>query len=241
MVAESADELELLQRKVRLERLYGLDIEVVSGSVLRDLAGYLTERAIGAAFCADEGHINPLTALPRLLAVAQDTGALRSFRHCKLVGAETNTAGFLVCTTRGSIQAKRIVNAAGAAAAEVSAHFGCELPIRTRVIQSIVTEPVVPFLPHMLYHARGLFTMKQLTNGNVIIGGGWPARIEERTGLPTTTRESLQGSLARMVTLVRGGASFACCEAGPERCSPVMTVCRWWGGGARSKLLPRST
>lgn len=208
MVAELAEDLLFLARKVELERAYGLEIELVRGNELRNLAGYLTERAIGAAYCPAEGHINPLTALPALLEAAESTGELRAFRHCELVDGQKSAAGFVVSTTRGRIKAKRIVNAAGAGARRVSARFGCELPIRTRVIQSIVTEPVEPILPHMLYHARGQFTMKQLTNGNVVIGGGWPARLDERTDLPVTTRSSLAGSLGLASTMVRGAGEL---------------------------------
>ena len=60
MVAETEDELRLLERKAAVERRCGLDAHVVTGADLSKLAPYVSDRVVGAEFCRQEGKVNPL-------------------------------------------------------------------------------------------------------------------------------------------------------------------------------------
>jgi glycine/D-amino acid oxidase-like deaminating enzyme len=59
----------------------------------------------------------------------------------------------------------------------------------------IVTEPVVPMIPHLVAAAGRHLTLKQVANGNVIIGGGWPAGFDASGGRAVNLRASLEGNL----------------------------------------------
>jgi hypothetical protein len=39
----------------------------------------------------------------------------------------------------------------------------------------IATEPCAPLVEHLVYHVVERLTLKQVANGNVLIGGGWEA------------------------------------------------------------------
>ena len=75
MVAETAEELELLVTKQRIEQAAGLETEVLTGSRLRSFAPYLAEDLSGACYCAREGHANSLLAAPAFAARAIEAGA----------------------------------------------------------------------------------------------------------------------------------------------------------------------
>ena len=50
-----------------------------------------------------------------------------------------------------------------------------------------VTEAVQPLVSHLVYFAQGRLTLKQAKVGSLLIGGGWPARVDRGGGLPSTS------------------------------------------------------
>src|SRR5699024_5695944 len=74
MVAETTEELNLLKNKYELEKRMGLNTELLTGSEARTIAPYLSEKVIGAAYCASEGHANPRHVTPQYAKRAQELG-----------------------------------------------------------------------------------------------------------------------------------------------------------------------
>ncbi len=72
---------------------------------------------------------------------------------------------------------------------------GATLPTRANPIQLVVTEPARPLVGHLLAYADRHLTVKQVRNGNLVIGGGWPAALDPRTGRPVVLESSLEGNL----------------------------------------------
>src|SRR5262245_52849085 len=187
MAAETPAQLQLLHDKRRLEQEAGLETHVLEGEELRRFAPYLSERVIGASYCPAEGHVNPLIAVPKLAA------GLKTLTHAKVTAIEP---GFRVTTTAGTIEADRVVNAAGAWATELQPG----LPMRTMGLHVNVTEPRARLLEPMIQHIGRRLTLKQAYNGTFIIGGGWPSR--EAPGRWATTWDSAAGNAAVAVDVV---------------------------------------
>ena len=194
MVAETPEQVRLLHDKQRLEFEAGLETHVLEGEELRRFAPYLSERVIGATYCPAEGHVNPLVAVPKL---AERTGA-RILTHTEVTRLEP---GFRATTTSGTIDADRVVNAAGAWATALQP----ELPMRTMGLHVNVTEPRKRLLEPMIQHIGRRLTLKQAYNGTYIIGGGWPSR--EAPGRWATTWASAAGNAAVAVDVVPALAS----------------------------------
>ena len=57
-----------------------------------------------------------------------------------------------------------------------------------------VTEPTTPLVKHLVQHADRQITLKQLAAGQVVIGGGWPARLAGPEALPAVELRSLVGN-----------------------------------------------
>jgi glycine/D-amino acid oxidase-like deaminating enzyme len=181
MVAETAEELDLLMAKNQVERQAGLETHVLIGAELQDFAPYLAEDLKGATYCPLEGYANPLLAAPAFAARAAEAGAaLRT--HARVSGVEPldgpGAAKFLVRTTRGDLRAGRVVNAAGAWAGELAALNGIALALKAQGLHVNVTEPREQVLTALVQHIGRRLTLKQAANGTFIIGGGWPARPE---------------------------------------------------------------
>ena len=194
MVAETAQELEFLKAKVALERAHGIDTELIRQTELRELAPAVSERMIGAAYCAAEGKINPLTATFGVLAGALAAG-VQIQNHTQVLAIEPERTGYVVKTSQGLIHCRRIVNAAGAWAGQIAAMLGIHLPVHGAPLQMIVTEVTAPLIQQLIAHADRHLTLKQVANGNLIIGGGWTADINPQTGYMRVLRRSLEGNL----------------------------------------------
>lgn len=193
MLAESSADIAMLEHKASIERAAGVSIDLLDASELRQLAPYLSRRMVGAAFCPDEGKANPLLVAPAFAAAAARHGAIVR-RGVRVRGINRDGDGYVIDTSEGSLRAKQIINAAGADAARIASWLGVSLDMRAEAIQVSVTEPVAPVMPHLVYAAGQKLTLKQSANGSLLIGGGWPARVDQY-GRPMADPDSLAANL----------------------------------------------
>jgi glycine/D-amino acid oxidase-like deaminating enzyme len=201
MVAETDHQMQILREKGALERAHGLPIEMCGGADLRQLAPYIASPVLGASYCPDEGMANALLAVTGLADGARSAGA-RFVLNAQVERMEQHAADWRVDTLRGRIHCRRVVIAAGSSAGDVAAMAGVQLPLTHRIIQMVATEACEPFIEHLVYHAESRLTLKQVANGNVLIGGGWTAQLDPVFGRPAVLSESLRGSLAVARTVV---------------------------------------
>jgi glycine/D-amino acid oxidase-like deaminating enzyme len=205
MVAETPAELQLLHDKREIEEEAGLETHVLEGEELRRFAPYLAEDLLGASFCPEEGHANPLLAAPLFALRAAEAGAaIRT--HAAVTGIETEpdaaSGRFEVTTVAGRIRANRIVDAAGAWANDLAALCGLRLPIRSEGLHLNVTEPRERVLEPMVQHIGRRLTLKQSAGNTFIIGGGWPANPEPPPLRYSTLWESAAGNVAVAVRVM---------------------------------------
>jgi glycine/D-amino acid oxidase-like deaminating enzyme len=221
MVAETEAQLDTLRNKVALERSHGLRIDMIDRAELRRLAPYLSPRLLGASYCPDEGMANALLAVVALADSARRGGA-RFYTGARVDSLTSGNGGWRVGTRRGTVLCRRVVIAAGSRAADVAALADGHLPMAHRVIQMIATEACTPFIDHLVYHAEERLTLKQVANGNILIGGGWTAARGGTFERPVVLGDSLRGSLqlaARVVPRL-GSATVIRSWAGPNIYTP---------------------
>jgi sarcosine oxidase, subunit beta len=205
MVAETPEELRLLHEKREIEQEAGLETHVLEGVELRRFAPYLADDLLGATWCPDEGHANPMLAAPLFALRASQAGAeLRTHAGVTKVDvdADGGTRRFTVTTAAGQIRAHRIVDAAGAWANDLAELCGLRLPIRAEGLHLNVTEPREHVLEPMVQHIGRRLTLKQSANDTFIIGGGWPAHPELPPRRFSTTWESTAGNVGVAMRVV---------------------------------------
>ncbi len=200
MVAETPEQLRLLHDKQRIEAAAGLETRVLEGAEVRAHAPWLSDTVIGASYCPDEGHVNPLIAAPLFALRAVEHGAVVRTHAAVLEIARREDGAFRVRTTVGTITAARVVDAAGAWALPVGRHVGLELPVRALGLHVNVTEPRARLIEPLVQHMGRRLTLKQAFNGTFIIGGGWPAR--EASPRYATAWSSAAGNAAVAVDVV---------------------------------------
>jgi len=202
LVAASEAEMRQIERKAAIERAAGVTVELLSASALKDRAPYLSGRLAGGAYCPTEGKANPLLCAPAFAKAANRLGA-SLLSGCEVAAIERGREGFELTTSQGLVKARRIVNAAGAASGRIAQMAGMRMDIEAFPIQLSVTAPAAPLVSHLVYAAAEKLTLKQTRAGSIIIGGGWPARLDA-AGRPVVDPKALARNVKLAVDTVPG-------------------------------------
>lgn len=194
MVAESADQLAFLDYKAGRERKLGLAVDILGRDDLDRIAPYLGPHVMGAELCHDEGKLNPLLANAVLRRRATELG-VRFHDRTAATAIVAESAVYRVITQMGTWIAPRLVLAAAAGTAPLAAQLGLRIPAEAEPLHMNITEPTAPLIAHLVQHADRPITLKQFGTGQVVIGGGWPARLAGRRDHPGVTFDSLIGNV----------------------------------------------
>lgn len=176
MVAHDARTAELLLDKAALEQQYGLAVELLDGPAAQRRAPYLSDDMIAASFCAVEGRADARTAAPALARAAMAQGA-RIRTRMPVQAIDRDGRHWKLQTPAGSVRASQLVLAAGVWTAELGKMLGARLAVEILAMIMTVTTRARAFMPHLVQHAGTRLSLKQTAEGNVLIGGGWPARL----------------------------------------------------------------
>jgi len=206
MLADSAAGLEWLRAKQRMEARCGLESHVIGQNELRSMAPHLSARMVGAVFCPAEGRIDPLGATRALARLARRHGATL-LRGAAVTAIARDGKDWQVRTAKGTIRARRVVNATGPFAAAIAAMVGLDIPVTGTVQQVIVTEPAPPLVDHLVAYAHRHLSLKQQDSGGLLIGGGWFGAYDPASGRTRNLRRNVQGNLwvaGRVLPALRG-------------------------------------
>jgi len=198
MVAEDEAQFSFLAAKCARERALGLDVHMLDRAELSRIAPYLGEAALGAEFCLEEGKLSPLKA-NEAVRKALDTLAVLRLGETR-VGALTRDGAGLLATLEGrgagALRAGKVMLASGAGTGALAAALGVRIPTEAEPLHMNITEATTPLIGHLVQHAERMITLKQLGAGQVVIGGGWPARFTGPDAFPTVDPASMIGNLS---------------------------------------------
>lgn len=190
MTAETAADIERLEQKAALEERWGMRTELLSGERLRAQAPYLSRDVKAASFSPDEGHANPrFVTLGYARRAAENGARFETGAEVRGISRESDRWRLAVERQRASGANRRdehrapvLVNAAGAWMQAIGRMSNVHLPMFPIAIQMNVTERAAARLPHLVQHIGKALSLKQVRDGNFLIGGGWPARFAKRDG-----------------------------------------------------------
>jgi glycine/D-amino acid oxidase-like deaminating enzyme len=194
MVAENNNDIIFLKNKINAEKKVGIEMELIGGDDIKKFIPHVSKNIIAAAYCPGEGKINPMLATPSLAKEAERLGT-KFHLETTVLSITKGKKSFFVETNRGRIKCKYLVNAAGGWSSNIAEMLGIKMPVQSAPQQMIVTESSVPIIPSMLSHAHRHLTMKQISNGNLIIGGGWFAGYNNKINKTFNYRNAISGNL----------------------------------------------
>lgn len=192
MVAETQEQLDFLAVKAARERKLGLDVEILDRPALDRIAPYFGPAVVGAELCRNEGKLNPLLCNAAIRRWLKGQGLVMA-SGVRVHGLARSGAGFDVATSAGSVRAGRVVLAAAAGTRALTASMAgaVTIPASAEPLHMNITEATAPLLGHLVQHADRMITLKQLGTGQIVIGGGWPARLADEDALPAVELASL--------------------------------------------------
>jgi sarcosine oxidase subunit beta len=154
-VAYRPEDQQALRQVVAMQTEMGLDIGWVGpAEVLRLVPGISEGELLGGAHSAGDGSASPLRAVHSFQVQAQRAGAEFHFGE-PVMGVRTRHGRVeSVTTSRGEYHCDVVVNAAGAAAADLAAMVGVGLSIAVEGHEAGITEPVARFLDPLVVDMR---------------------------------------------------------------------------------------
>lgn len=207
MVAETREQVALLERKAERERREGLSVETLDGDAARRHAPYLSGAILAANLSRDEGHADPKAMTPALVTAASAAGAdLRM--HTPVETIARHGAGFRLGGSGWTLDADRVLVAAGAWTAPLCARANLHMPLYPVALLMNATVRMPPLVPHLVQHVGRRLSLKQTHAGNLLIGGGWPSRLAQNAGgfdlsrKPALIPDSLTGNLRAATDVV---------------------------------------
>lgn len=213
MVAETGEQIAVLEKKSRIEQSQGLNVRMIDGDEVRRIAPYLSDVIRAALHCPDEGHCNPRLLTPAYARKAAKLGAVVK-TNAKVTGLRRGSGGWQVDfrdnatgeSTR--IRCGVVLNTAGVSAPDIAGMANLHLPLFPVGLTMNATEKVDKLVPHLVQHVGRKLSLKQTSDGNLLVGGGWPSVMHRRGDAwdsiraPDIKMDSVLGNLRVAVDLV---------------------------------------
>ncbi len=147
--ATSDKQLAYLQTNFSMQVKMGLkDVRLLAGDEIRNMFPQLrADDIIGGSFCSTDGFVDPYSAMIGFMSSASAHGA-SLWKNTSITGIKRDPTSITsVETTRGPVSTPKVVNCAGAWAADVAKLAGVHLPVEPLRRMLVPSEPFDEF-PH---------------------------------------------------------------------------------------------
>ena len=232
VLAHGPSQLDVLARRGNVMRLHGIDAELLDrGEVMRVLP-YL-DYSKQARFPIWGGLLQGRAGTARHDAVAwgyaraADAAGVDIVERCEVTGfVIRNGKAIAVETSRGRILAGKIAIVVAGHTSHVAGMAGLKLPVESHLLQAFVSEPIKPFVDHVISFGAELFYICQSDKGGLVFGGhidgfnsytqrGQLAKIQEVAQcavslIPSVSRLRLLRHWAGIQDMTPDGSPFIC-------------------------------
>ena len=170
-LARTAAEMGWLERNVALQNRCGLPTRLLDPGDVQGLVPELdTTGILGAAYNGSDGILFPWPFLWGYGKRAVELGArLYTFTGVDAIDAEPDDT-YRVHTSRGTVHARRVINAAGAWSRDIARLVGVELPTYPVRHEICSSEPLKPFLGPMVSELSTGLYVSQSMRGEIVGG-----------------------------------------------------------------------
>jgi sarcosine oxidase, subunit beta len=165
-----------LRVRAEVNKLMGVDSRLIGPAEIKELVPSIDisprqRYPIQAALYHPPGGIIRHDAVVWAYAREADKMGVSIFPFTEAVGiGRSNSQVTSVETTRGTIETNTVVNATAGFCSTVAKLVGLKLPVVTHPLQAFVTEPLTPFLDHVIVSATLHVYVSQTDRGELVIG-----------------------------------------------------------------------
>lgn len=177
VLAHGPSQLDVLARKGNIMRLNGIDAELLDREGVRRILPYL-DYSEHVRFPIYGGLLQRRAGTVRHDAVAwgyaraADRLGVDIIEHCEVVGFTEEDGKITgVKTTRGPIAAARTAISVAGHSSQLAAMAGLKIPVESHLLQAFVSEPIKPFIDHVVSFGAELFYISQSDKGGLVFGG----------------------------------------------------------------------
>jgi sarcosine oxidase subunit beta len=194
-VCEREEDAQALRDSVEAHRALGVDIRYVEGDELRDIAPHLAPGIQWGMYTSNDGQASAPLTTRAFAAAAERCGA--SIRTGVEVTGIARAGGRVVGveTSQGKIACEWLVLAAGAWSNALTRQLNVTLPLTTMALQMMAVGPHDHVLDPTVGAVGRKLSLKQVPNGEFVIGGGWPGDLDASGRRGTTRLASIRGSI----------------------------------------------
>ena len=249
-LGHSLQEMRDIERRVTANRYNGVDGEVVSPAQIKQMIPFInlnTRYPVLGASLQRRGGVARHDAVAWGYARAADARGVDIIQHCEVTGIRRDGGAVVgVDTARGFIKAKKVAMVAAGHASVVAAMAGIRLPVESRPLQALVSEPLKPIFPNVVMSNAIHAYISQSDKGDLVIGAG----VDQYSGYGQrgsyqTIEQTLQAIVEMFPTFSRvrmnrqwGGIVDICPDACPIiGLTPVKGLyinCGWGTGGFKA-------
>ncbi len=177
VLGHSPGQMDVLARRGNTMRLNGIGAELLERGQVQRLLPYL-DYSSAARFPIWGGLLQARAGTVRHDAVAwgyaraADSLGVDIIEGCEVTGILRDAGGVHgVETRRGRITCERLAVSVAGHSSQVAAMAGLRLPIESHLLQAFVTEPIKPFVDHVISFGAELFYISQSDKGGLVFGG----------------------------------------------------------------------
>ena len=220
-LARTPAEVDVIRDLVASQKEQGLDLYFLpDNAAVREVAPALSPRVLAASFCPTDGHANPILATRAFADAARRRGATicEGSTVRSICVARDRVIG--VDTTTGYLPADRVIVAAGVGTPALLAPLGLELPLSTKIVSVVQTEPLDPCFDQVFGVANADCAGRQEADGRLRFTNGlgdWSSDPSRWTDAALVPSPADVGTLVELVAGVLPAAGTA-------------RIARTWGG-----------
>jgi len=222
-VAESDAELEILVRRVGELRSLGFTHEeVIDREELHRLTPAIAPHCVGGIISRRDGAANPFRTTVAFKRKAEQFG-VRFQERTVSIGLKRAGRTWRIATNTGTTyEAPVVVNCAGAWAGRVASWLGEPVPLDPLALMMMVSNRLPHFLDPVVMAAGRTLSFKQLSNGTLVIGGGYLGTYDLETNNTSLNFSRLARSAQTVCDLfpIMRSAQIVRCWAGIEARMP---------------------
>ncbi|HEY6630375.1 MAG TPA: FAD-dependent oxidoreductase [Rhizobiaceae bacterium] len=171
-IATTPEEVARLRAGLDAQRAAGLPVRFMEPEEIRSETPWLSDKVLAATYCELDSFASPIRTGPGLHKALSRLGVtILEDTHIRSIKASSGTVH--LDTNAGAIDARQLAITAGAWSGKVAAMLGSRVDMSLDVNMVSVTEPAPFTIGKIVTHARGILTLKQVSNGSCLIGGGW--------------------------------------------------------------------
>lgn len=193
-------EMKQAEKNVEMQKSLGIKVDILSPKQINNIANILDVKGmnvVGATFCKTDGHANPFKTTFAYANAAKKNGA-EIFTHTEVTDIKTEKNQVKeVQTTKGSIKADFVVNAAGVWSKEIAEMIGVKIPNVPLRKEIMATERIKPLFEAMIISFKDGIYFSQQEEGQIV--GGIPIP-EQKPGFKTMPTFSFLNHMSKTLT-----------------------------------------